>query len=69
MNDDWYKAKIEQDINFFQSLLEPLEAGTIRIGEIRDDGKMNDQTQAQIDHIKRILATLQVVLEREMSRS
>jgi hypothetical protein len=63
--DDRFITKIKAEIDHLRAMLEPLETGKIRIGEIGEHGQMNDRTQAQIASIQRMIDTLQAVLERD----
>jgi hypothetical protein len=61
---DLFIERLKEQIAHYQSLLEPLESGKLWIGEIKDGAAWTDRTQAQIDHIKGIIRTLQSVVER-----
>jgi hypothetical protein len=56
--------QLKQQIAQYQSMLELLESGKLRIGEARNGEPWADRTQTQIDHLKRIIGMLQSVVER-----
>ena len=61
---DSFIERLKADIAHYRSLLAPLEAGKLHIGDSVDGRTWNDRTQAQIDHIKRIIRDLEAVVER-----
>jgi hypothetical protein len=61
---DHFIERLKAEISRYQSMLEPLETGKLHIGESEDGRTWVDQTQAQIDNIKRIIADLQAVVDR-----
>jgi hypothetical protein len=56
--------QLKVQIAHYESLLEPLEAGKLRIGDSTDGRTWSDRTQAQIDHLKRIISDLKAIVER-----
>jgi hypothetical protein len=60
---DQFIEKCKQEIAGYQSMLAPLEAGEIRIGE--PPFGEPDPTQARIDHIKGLIAVLQSIVEHD----
>jgi hypothetical protein len=62
--DDPFIKRMKADVVYYQGLLEPLEAGKFRIGDSTDGQTWTDRTQAQIDHLKRIIRDLQAVIDR-----
>ncbi len=61
---DYFIEQLKQEIAQCESMLEPLESGKLRIGEVCDGKLGADRTQAQIDHLKRIIGMLQSVVDR-----
>ena len=61
---DYFIEQLKQEIAQCESMLEPLESGKLRIGEARNGEPWADRTQAQIDHLKRIIGMLQSVVDR-----
>jgi hypothetical protein len=61
---DAFIEGVKAQIAHYQSLLEPLESGRLRIGDSKDGQTWIDRTQAQIDHLKRIIRNLEAVVER-----
>jgi hypothetical protein len=62
--DDPFIEQLKTQIAQYQSMLEPLESGIFRIGEVHDGKLAADRTQAQIDHLKKVIGTLQAVVDR-----
>jgi hypothetical protein len=56
--------QFKKDIEYYQSMLEPLESGKLHIGKSEDGYSWTDRTQEQIDIIKRIIGDLQAIVER-----
>jgi hypothetical protein len=63
MNDSFIE-QLKGQIAYYQSMLEPLESGKLRIGDSRDGQSWTDRTKEQIADIKRIIAMLQSIVER-----
>jgi len=61
---DAFIEGLKAQIVYYRSLLEPLEAGKLHIGDSTDGRTWTDRTQAQIDHLKRIIRDLEAVVAR-----
>ncbi|MGC1575066.1 MAG: hypothetical protein WA813_02870 [Beijerinckiaceae bacterium] len=60
---DQFIEKCKQEIAGYQSMLAPLEAGEIRLGEPPFGDP--DPTQARIEQIKALIAMLQSIVDRD----
>ena len=63
---DWaaaYAKGVEADIDQLKKDLQPLEAGTMRVGERVGNGAWTDVTQEAIDRNKRAIATYEAILK------
>ncbi len=60
---DQFIEKCKQEIAGYQSMLAPLEAGEIRLGE-PPFGEF-DPTQTRIEQIKRLIAMLQSIVDHD----
>jgi hypothetical protein len=59
-----YLDGLREEIVRYREMLEPLESGKMHIGERKYGGQWTDRTQAQIDHLKHTIATLQGIVDR-----
>lgn len=64
MSKEGYIDRLRGDIAELREMLEPLETGKLFIGERRLNEPWLDRTQAQIDHMRRTIATLQSIVDR-----
>ena len=61
---DAFIEQLKEQIAHYRSMLEPLESGRLRIGEARHGSPWTDRTKVQIDDIKRVIAMLELSVER-----